>query len=241
MTLLAPIAGDRHDAEAMARLPLGLGGLFAGVMPATVKDLEDPDGHGRIKVALAAVPDTADGTCELWARVATLFAGNNRGAWFLPDVGDEVLVAFEQGDTRRPYVLGGLWNGVDAPPARGANANDVKKIVSRNGVVVTIDDTRGQETLKLETPAGQSVTLKDGPGTITVEDANGNSIKLDSAGVTINASARLSITASQVSVSASMISVDAGMSNFSGVVRADTVICNSIVAASYTPGAGNIW
>lgn len=237
----AILSGDRREAEAQARAPLGFGGLFGGVMPATVKSLEDPDGQGRIKIALAAVPDPANGTCELWARVATLFAGKDRGSWFMPEVDDEVLVAFEQGDPRRPYVLGGLWNGVDKPPQSGSNSNAIKQIKSKNGVIITIDDSQGQESLKLETPAGQTITLKDGPGKIEIADSNGNTIKLEASGISIEAAARLSISASQVSVSASMVSVDAGMSNFSGVVRADTVICNSIIAASYTPGAGNIW
>jgi len=235
------LIGDRREAEAQARAPLGFGGLFGGVMPATVKSLEDPDGQGRIKIALSAVPDPGNAECELWARVATLYAGKDRGTWFMPEVEDEVLVAFEQGDPRRPYVLGGLWNGVDTPAQSGSNSNTTKQIKSRNGVVITIADQSGQESLTLETPAGQTITLKDGPGQIEIADSNGNTIKLEASGISIETAARLSISASQVSVSASMVSVDAGMSNFSGVVRADTVICNSIVAASYTPGAGNIW
>ena len=235
------LTGDRHEAEAAGRLPVGFGGLFGGVMPATVKSLEDPDGQGRIKIALAAVPDPDNASCEIWARVATLFAGNNRGSWFMPDVGDEVLIAFEQGDPRRPYVLGGLWNGVDKPSESASRANNLKSITTRNGVKLTFDDSQGQETLKLETPGGQTVTLKDGPGQIEIKDSNGNSVKLEASGISVDAASRLSINAPQISISSSMISVDAGMSNFSGVVRADTVICNSIVAASYTPGAGNIW
>ncbi|WP_285711032.1 phage baseplate assembly protein V [Erythrobacter oryzae] len=235
------LTGDRREAEAQARSPFGFGGLFGGVMPATVTSLEDPDGQGRVRIALSAVPDPDNAECELWARVATLYAGKDRGTWFMPEVGDEVLVAFEQNDPRRPYVLGGLWNGVDTPAQSGSDANTIKQIKSRNGVVITIADERGQESLTLETPAGQTITLKDGPGQIEIADSNGNTVKLEASGISIEAAARLSISAAQVSVSASMVSVDAGMSNFSGVVRADTVICNSIVAASYSPGAGNIW
>jgi len=170
-------------------------------------------------------------------------AGNNRGSWFVPDVNDEVLVAFEAGDPRRPYVLGSLWNGQDAPPQSmdGAGQNHRKVLRSRNGVKVTLDDQDGQEQMILETPGGQRITLKDGPGAITIEDSNGNSVKLESAGITVNASAKVTINASQVAVSASIVTVDAGMSKFSGVVKADTVICNSVISASYTPGAGNIW
>jgi uncharacterized protein involved in type VI secretion and phage assembly len=169
--------------------------------------------------------------------------GNNRGSWFVPDVDDEVLVAFEGGDARRPFVLGGLWNGKDSPPESmdGAGNNYKKILRSRNGVKLTLDDQDGQETFIVETPGGQKVTLKDGPGSVEVVDSNGNSIKLESAGVTVTASAKVTIKASTVEVSAGMLTVDAGMSKFSGVVKADTVISNSVVSSSYTPGAGNIW
>jgi hypothetical protein len=123
----------------------------------------------------------------------------------------------------------------------GAGNNYKKVLCSRNGVRITLDDQDGQEQLKLETPGGQSVTLKDGPGSVEVVDSNGNSVKLEAAGITINASAKVTINASQVAVSAGMVTVDAGMSRFSGVVQADTVIANSVIGASYTPGAGNIW
>ena len=106
---------------------------------------------------------------------------------------------------------------------------------------ITLDDTDGSETLKLETPGGQTVTLKDGPGSIELLDSNGNSVKLETSGITINASAKLSITASTIDVSAGQITVNSGMSSFSGVVKADTVIATTVVGGTYTPGAGNIW
>ena len=226
-----------------ARSPQGWGGLFYGVQPAQVTDIKDPDNQGRVKISLPWLPDTAGATCELWARLATFMAGNNRGSWFIPDVGDEVLVAFEAGELRRPYVIGALWNGQDSPPEQmdGSGQNDKKVLRSRNGVKLTMDDRSGQEQFIVETPGGQTVTLKDGPGSVEIKDSNGNSIKLESAGITVTASAKVTINASQVAVSAGMVTVDAGMSRFSGVVQADTVITNSIIAASYTPGAGNIW
>ena len=140
-------------------------------------------------------------------------------------------------------VLGGLWTGNAKPPESmdGSGQNNLKGIRSRNGVKITLDDTDGQERIHLETPGGQSVTLKDGPGVCKVEDANGNSITMESAGITITASAKVTVNASQVNVSAGMVQVDAGMSKFSGVVKCDTLIANSVISASYTPGAGNIW
>jgi len=226
-----------------ARVAGGLGGRWYGVFPATVTDIKDPEGLGRVKVTLPWSTDTGGDRYDGWARVATLMGGNNRGSWFVPDVDDEVLVSFEGGDVRRPFVLGGLWNGVDAPPETmdGAGRNYKKILRSRNGVKVTLDDQDGQEKLILETPGGQKITMKDGPGAVEIMDSNGNSMKFETAGVTLTAAAKVTVNASQVAVSAGMVTVDAGMSKFSGVVQCDTLISNTVISATYTPGAGNIW
>ncbi|MBF8294354.1 MAG: Rhs element Vgr protein [Bacteroidetes bacterium] len=231
------------DAIFQSRQPIGFGGRWYGVYPALVSDIKDPDGQGRVKITLPWSPDTDGGQYEAWARVATLMGGNNRGSWFIPDTNDEVLVVFEAGDPRRPYVLGGLWNGSDSPPeSMDGSGNNYKKVLrSRNGVKVTMDDSDGRESFVVETPGGDKITMKDGPGSVEIADSNGNSIKLESSGITINASAKVTINASTMAISAGMLTVDAGMSKFSGVVQADTVISNSVVSASYTPGAGNIW
>jgi uncharacterized protein involved in type VI secretion and phage assembly len=226
-----------------ARAAKGFGGRFYGAYPALVRDVRDPDNQGRVKVALPWSPDPAGASYETWARVSTLMAGNNQGSWFIPDTNVEVLVIFLGGDPRNPCVIGALWNGQDAPPQSmdGAGNNNIKKIRSRNGVAITIDDTQGSESLTLETPGGQKIALQDGPGSILIQDSNGNSIKLDTSGITITASAKVSISASQAEVTAGIVNVNAGMSKFSGVVNSDTVITNSVVSSSYTPGAGNIW
>lgn len=234
------------DLLQQALLPRSVVGTTAGwygVFPALVSDVRDPDGQGRVKITLPWAVDTGNGRYEAWARLATLMGGRQRGSWFVPDVDDEVLVAFEGGDPRRPYVLGGLWNGSDSPPARmdGAGRNTRKVLCSRNGVKITLDDEDGREQLLLETPGGQKVTLKDGPSALLLEDGNGNSVKLEAAGVTITAAAKLSISAGIVEISAGKVSVSAGLSDFSGVVKTPTAIINSVVGTSYTPGAGNIW
>lgn len=226
-----------------ARVPNGLGGRWYGVYPALVSDIQDPDGLGRVKVTLPWAPDTGGARYEAWARVATLMGGKNRGSWFIPDVNDEVLILFEGGDPRRPYVVGGLWNGSDTPPESmdGAGNNYRKVLRSRNGVKITLDDTDGREQCIIETPGGQKLTMKDGPGTVEIMDSNGNTIKLEPSGITVTAAAKVTINASTMEISAGMVTVNAGMSKFSGVVQADTVISNSVVSASYTPGAGNVW
>jgi uncharacterized protein involved in type VI secretion and phage assembly len=209
---------------------------------ALVTDLNDPLGLNRVQVRLVGFDDVANQDAAMWARVVCPFAGNDRGAFLIPDVGDEVLVVFHNGDPSYPLVIGGLWNGAStAPESIQGGQNRYKVIRSKNGVKLTLDDQQGQETFIAETPGGQKVTLRDGPGTITIEDANGNSVKLDSSGITINAAANVKVTAAKVDVSAGMVNVDAAVAKFSGVVQCQTLISTSVVSSSYTPGAGNIW
>jgi uncharacterized protein involved in type VI secretion and phage assembly len=237
------VSGGAYDSTLEEVFLAERAGRWFGVYPALVSDVKDPDGQGRVKVRLPWAPDVNHSAYETWARLATMMAGPGRGSWFVPDVNDEVLVCFEAGDTRRPYVVGSLWNGSDSPPKSmdGAGKNFTKVLRSRNGVQVTLDDTDGQERFVAETPAGQKVTLQDGPASILVQDSNGNTVKLDSGGITVTASAKVTVSAASAEISAATLTVKAGMSTFSGVVQADTVIANSVVSASYTPGAGNIW
>lgn len=222
----------------LARPPAALN---AGYL-ARVVSLDDPERLNRVQVRLIAYDGIDGQDAPLWARVVAPFAGQNRGAFFMPDVDDEVLVVFTNGDARFPLVVGGLWNGATTPPADlGPDGNRYKRLRSKNGITITLDDQQGQETLTLETPGGQTVTLKDGPGAITCEDSNGNSIRMESAGITIQAAAKVKVQASTVDVSAGMVTVDTAMAKFSGVVKCEVLIATSVVSTSYTPGAGNIW
>ena len=176
----------------------------------TVLQPRDPSGLGRLQVRLQAFDE------EVWARRATLAAGSRRGTWFVPDAGDEVLVAFESGNARRPYVVAALWNGKQRPPE-----NDPERTLIR-------------------TKHGVTIVLDDGVGSVEVQDANGNAVKLEANGVTVTASARLKVSASTIEIDAGQIEINASMARFAGVVECDTLITNSVVAASYTPGVGNV-
>ena len=180
------------------------------VYRATVLQPRDPSGLGRLQVRLQAFDE------EVWARRATLAAGSRRGTWFVPDPGDEVLVAFESGDPRKPYVVGALWNGKQRPPE-----NDPERTLIR-------------------TKHGVTLVLDNGAGSVEIDDSNGNAVKLESSGVTVTAAAKVKVSASTVEIDAGQIEINAGMARFAGVVQCDTLITNSVVASSYTPGAGNV-
>ncbi len=134
-----------------------------GLMIGVVTDNQDPSNIGRVKVK---IPSLSADTTTNWARVAVPGGGTERGVEFLPEVNDEVLIGFEMGDVRYPYVIGGLWNGVDAPPEGSSTVISSGKVQrriirSRSGNVITMDDS-------------------DGGGGITIEDKNGNKVALES-------------------------------------------------------------
>jgi uncharacterized protein involved in type VI secretion and phage assembly len=217
-------------------------GWLSAAHLARVVSLDDPESLNRVQVHLISYAGIDGQDLPLWARVVCPFAGNDRGAFLMPDVDDEVLVVFVQGDPRYPLVIGGLWSGANAAPASiGAGGNVIKRIRSKNGIQITLEDRKGQETLTLETPGGQTVTLKDGPGAITLEDSNGNSVKLETSGITVQAPSTVKVQATKVDVSAPMVTVDAVMAKFSGIVKCEVLLTSAVVSKSYTPGAGNIW
>jgi uncharacterized protein involved in type VI secretion and phage assembly len=193
-----------------------------GVYPALVREVQDPDGQGRVKVGVPSLGDpSGEGRYEAWARVATFMAGPERGSWFPPDVDDEVLVCFEAGDPQRPYVVGGLWNGVDAPPEAmdGLGLNYRKVLRSRMGIEIVLDDTDGREALILSTPGGCRLELRDGPPSAVVSDGHGNSVRLDASGISITAAGEVRVSATHLKVSGSL---EGSSATFDGRVTAES-------------------
>lgn len=133
-------------------------GKINSVVIGVVTDIVDPQKQGRVKVKYPWMPK--DGFSELssnWARLATPGAGKDRGVFFTPEVDDEVLIAFEQGDVNYPYVVGALWNDKDTPPTgqgqvvdMGSKKTNQRIVRSRSGHVIIMDDTQGQEQLIIE-------------------------------------------------------------------------------------------
>lgn len=138
-----------------------------GVVVGLVSNNKDEDGMNRVKVTFPWLSEDEE---SHWARVSCLMAGDQRGALFLPEVGDEVLVAFEHGDIDRPYVIGALWNGVDKPPiTNGDGKNNIRLIQSRSGHKVTLDDTDGSEKISVEDKSGKnSIVWDTASNTITI-------------------------------------------------------------------------
>lgn len=187
-------------ATAPQETTLESGGHAKGVAVAIVRENKDNSGLGRVKVSY---PWHSQPSQSYWARVVTPMAGKSRGIYFIPEVNDEVLVAFERGDLRFPYVVGSLWNGVDPSPTTNADGkNDVRLIHSRSNHKVTINDG-SRPLVQLELADGKRVTL-DQNG-IEVNDKQGNTITIQSTGgtITIQAARSLSLKAPQISIEAS--------------------------------------
>ena len=122
-------------------------------------------------------------------------AGAGRGSYFLPEVDDEVLVAFEHGDVRSPYVVGALWNGKDAPPAKNSDGqNNIRVIHSRSGHLVRLDDTNGDEKIEVIDKTGTNkITIKSSDNSMGLE-CTGN-MSLDCKGkMTLHATTGIEMT-----------------------------------------------
>jgi uncharacterized protein involved in type VI secretion and phage assembly len=139
----------------------------AAVVVGVVTNNQDPDKLGRVKLRFPWLSDAEESS---WARLAVPMAGNARGTFFLPEVDDEVLVAFEHGDLRFPYVLGALWNGKDAPPADNADGkNNLRLITSRSGHVIKLNDESGKETIEITDKSGKnSIVIDTAKNTLTI-------------------------------------------------------------------------
>jgi phage baseplate assembly protein V len=157
---------------------------FFGVYEALVTSVDDPEHEGRVKLRM---PWFDDHTETDWCRVRQFYAGNGYGAVWVPDVGDEVLISFIQGDMRQPVILGGLYNGNDKPPAQDPRE---RIICSHNGHKIRFIDS---------TPNSGDM------GALIVEDAHGNRITLSNGKVSIRSIALLELQGAIVTVNGRVV------------------------------------
>ncbi|CAG7638787.1 hypothetical protein PAESOLCIP111_03977 [Paenibacillus solanacearum] len=148
-------------------------GLVQGVYVGLVTDNKDPEKLGRVKIE---IPIFDDKNALDWARVTSLMAGKSRGMLFVPEVGDEVLVAFELGDIRKPIVIGCLWSKKEPPPDGKDDQNNIRKIASRLGHEIVFDDTEGDGKLTVGTKSGHKLELLEKTDRIRLQEKNGKSV-----------------------------------------------------------------
>lgn len=196
---------------------------FYGVVVGIVTNNKDPDDLHRVKVRFPWLSNDVE---SHWARVAAPMAGKNRGAYFLPEVDDEVLVAFEHGQVDHPYVVGSLWNGKDnAPESNADGENNHRTLRSRSGHVLRFNDKSGNETIEIIDKTGNNkvvidsannsitieaksdITIKSATGKLTMQ-ANGIEMK-SQMGVTVEAAQNMDLKANAiVTVKGAMIRIN---------------------------------
>lgn len=176
--------------------PLPAAGLLpavSGLQTGIVTVLEnDPDGEDRIKVRVPLISASDEG---VWARIATLDAGNSRGTYFRPEIGDEVILGFLGDDPRYPVVLGMCHSSAKPAPEPAKDKNHHKGYVSREKMKFTFDDEK--KVIVLETPGGNKMTLSEDAKGIKIEDQNGNKITLDDSGIKIESAKDMTLKAAK--------------------------------------------
>ena len=234
----------------MSRLP--------GVVSGVVSSLDDPASLGRIQVQF----DWMDGAPQsYWARVAAPMAGGKRGAFFMPELNDEVLVSFDHGDVSSAYVIGYCWSNADQPPF-DANLKQ-RGITTVLGHKLLFDDNQSGNAITLSTPNGYALKLDEmnqkisvgtqGGVSIELDDAaaggpsvtltlpTGNTLVLDATGLTATiATGTLNVNALSATITAPSLTLDAAMTTVTGVLNVGgAVIAGAVVSPTYTEGIGN--
>jgi uncharacterized protein involved in type VI secretion and phage assembly len=194
----------------------------AGLAIAIVTDNQDPDGLGRVKVKF---PWLSDDHASSWARLAVPGGGAQRGIQCLPEVNDEVLVGFDRGDMQQPFVLGGLWNGVDVPPKK------TDQVVKGGKVQQRIIQSRTGHTIILDDD--------DGGGGISIVDSKGNKIVIDSQSnkMTLTVKGDFSLTADgKIDLTGAGITLNAG--NGKAAITGNGVTLDGQAGAIQATGLG---
>jgi uncharacterized protein involved in type VI secretion and phage assembly len=208
-----------------------------GVYPAIVTDIVDRQSRGRVEVKFPWLgKDRGGQDVRAWATLCTPYADKDQGLQILPAVDTQVVVAFEAGDLRRPYIIGSCWNGKETLPVAPEAANNKRTWKSRTGSVIEFDDTAGAAKVTVAMQSGHKLELDDAAQQVTLTHENGSTITFTASGqIQIQANATIEVTASS-------LNVHAPTAVFDGMISCTTMIASSgVVSPSYTQGAGNIW
>ena len=192
--------------EISAKPASGLLPAIQGLQVGIVSQLEeDPDGEDRILVQIPIINNEEEG---IWCRVASPDAGENRGIYFRPEIGDEVIVGFINQDPNDAIVLGMLHSSAKPSPITAADDNHEKGIITRSEMKVLFDDDK--KIITIETPAGKIISLDEDEGAITIEDDNSNVIVINSDGISMESAGDIAIKASgDVNIEGTNVSIAA--------------------------------
>ena len=180
--------------------PADAHGRICGVVVGIVTNNQDPDGMHRVKLRFPWLDMDHE---SAWARVVSAMAGGGRGAYFLPEPDDEVLVAFEHGSLEHPYVLGALWNGKDKAPENNSDGkNDHRSITSRSGHVLRLGDTDGDERIEIIDKTGNNrIVIHSSDNSLSIEAQGDIAIKSTTGKMTLDAQGDIAIRSSAGKVS----------------------------------------
>lgn len=214
----------------------------ASVMLGRVESVEDPDGLARVEVRFPLHAADVENASLAWAPVATAFAGSDYGAFLLPGIGDVVVLSFVSGDMRQPIVMGSIWTGEERPIERvGGSNTDRWVITGRAGTrIAIVEEEGGQPMVEVKTPGGPKMTISDeGGGEITLK-TGGSTLKMSPSSVSLK-SASITLDGAEVTIKGGPLTVESPIADFSGVINGPVGILSSVIATTYTPGAGNVW
>jgi len=154
----------------------------------------------------------------------------------LPEVDSQVVVAFEAGNLRRPYIVGACWNGQEAQPTAAEEANNIRVLKTRSGSVLEFDDSQGAAKITLQMESGHKLVLDDSAQTITLSHSSGHVITFTAGGaVEIQANSTIDLTAAA-------LNVHAPVATFDGIINCTTLVASTAVTSPmYSPGVGNLW
>jgi uncharacterized protein involved in type VI secretion and phage assembly len=208
---------------------------YFGLYPAIVTNIVDDKQLGRIELKFPWLGADGDDV-RAWATLLTPYADDDQGFEVLPAKDTQVVVGFEAGDLRRPYIVGACWNGKEKLPVSPESANNKRVIKTRAGSLLEFDDTDGSAKVTLSMKSGHKLVLDDSAQQVQLTHSNGCEVKLDSSGnVTVTATSGVTINAP------SSLTVNAPSSTFSGSITCMALTATSVTSPVYSQGAGNVW
>lgn len=185
-----------EEPDVMAPSASGLLPGARGIFNGTVKKIDsDPDSQYRILVTVPLFDSNGEG---IWARLSNFYSTNGAGVFFLPEVGDEVIIGFLNEDPRYPIILGSVYSSSNLKPYEGLTPNEknsIKAIVSKSKIAIEFDDENVVWTLS--TPNKNTIIVSDKDKQITIKDQNDNSVVMSSSGITIKSAKDINIEATQ--------------------------------------------